>query len=144
MKRGQPMRRTPLRSGPPIVRLSKPRTRLRRERMDPDTRDAVYERSRGRCDFCGDPVRSGDWECHHRRLRSRGGADDLWNLICLHPTCHTAVHGMPAWSDAHGFTCPSWADPASWPVFRHRHRWQQPTPSGWVGSKPHEAQREAA
>lgn len=144
MKRSSLARKTPLRNGPPLVRLRTPRIRLGRPRMDPALRQAIYDRSHGRCDLCGCGLAPSNWECHHRLLRSRGGKDEPANLIALHHTCHRAMHDMPEWADAHGFTVPSWADPAAWPVHRRKLRWQQPCDGEWVGSQPAPGQAGAA
>lgn len=49
----------------------------------------VRERDAGRCRVCG----AAGWaEVHHIRYRSRGGSDDLSNLVLLCKACHDAVH----------------------------------------------------
>lgn len=49
----------------------------------------VRERDAGRCRVCG---ASGWAEVHHIRYRSRGGSDELSNLVLLCKACHDAVH----------------------------------------------------
>jgi 5-methylcytosine-specific restriction endonuclease McrA len=61
--------------------------------IDKAIRQGVLERSQGRCEACGKPI-SGDWECHHRLLRSQGGKDELSNLLALHLDCHAKAHGQ--------------------------------------------------
>lgn len=134
---GCDMKRTPLPRKTPLAHARGRRIRLGRERMDPKLRAYIYQRSRGRCDLCAEHLNPNRWEAHHRRLRSQGGQDSPCNIIALHgASCHARVHGRPEWSYRHGFMVPSWADPADWPVFRHRQKWQQPTAQGWVGAQP--------
>lgn len=109
-------RRTPLNRG--RAYRSRP---LRREAMSAEVREAVYERSGGRCERCRTFLQFERWECHHRKLRSREGSkgragDTLPNLLALCPRCHALTHSSPGYSEALGFVVPSWASPARWPV----------------------------
>jgi 5-methylcytosine-specific restriction endonuclease McrA len=74
-------------------------------------RTALWLRSGGRCEFCGDVFR-GAMELHHRRLRSQGGQDTADNLAAIHPECHLRAHRFPAQSREWGWIVPSWEDPA--------------------------------
>ena len=59
-------------------------------------RAQVFIRDGGCCVPCGIPLDSESWECHHRRYRSRGGSDDLFNLIACCQPCHAdRIHGSP-------------------------------------------------
>jgi len=93
----------------------------------------VHAREGGFCVKCLDfePVTFG--ECHHRKLRSRGGRDTAWNCIWLCKICHEWVHANPAEATTLGLLVPSWEDPAGWPVQR-RTGWFQPSPDGWLPS----------
>lgn len=112
----------------------------KRPTMDPVVRKSVYTRSAGWCDLCCLRLNEDAWECHHRRLRSQGGQDEITNLIALHPGCHQHVHRTATeWAYAHGFLCPVYRLPTEWPVFRHRAYWQDPG-AEWRAAKPHEEQ----
>lgn len=51
---------------------------------------SVYSRDRGACLRCCET--QGKLDAHHRLPRSRGGKDELENLILLCHRCHMAVH----------------------------------------------------
>jgi hypothetical protein len=102
--------------------------------MDPQLRQAVYDRAEGRCDHCGLYVDPGAWECHHRLLRSRGGKDSLENLICLHPVCHQMAHLRPRWAEQRGLIVPSNTDPADVPVLRHGDLYYRATGTAWTST----------
>lgn len=133
MKRSTPLVRTG-----PLARARSPRTRkMRRPTMPSGLRHEVYLRAGGRCDLCTAPLPGDQWEAHHRRLRSRGGADTHENLIALCATCHhDRVHANPAWATEHGYMVPSWGDPATTPILRHGTTWQQPTGRTWTAATP--------
>lgn len=130
------MRTTPLKR-----KSSKP---SKRQTIDREIRNAVFARAEGICDMCGLGLSKGDWECHHRKLRSQGGPDTMSNLIALDQRCHTRAHGNPDWAKENGFIVPPWRDPENWPVNRYLRVWQQPTDRGWVDAEPHEDQAEEA
>ncbi len=47
----------------------------------------------GRCRVCRQPLTLEEvWHVHHLLWQSRGGTDDLDNLVLLHPNCHRQVH----------------------------------------------------
>jgi hypothetical protein len=125
VKRGAPLRRTPMRS------------RRRRPPLSPVLRREVWERDEGLCQRCAGGVSLESCECHHRKLRSQGGQDTAQNLITLCSPCHGSVHDQPTRSQRQGFICPSTSDPASWPVHRYLTTWAQPTATGWVVPGPH-------
>jgi HNH endonuclease len=82
-------------------------------------RGLVYSRSIGYCEKCGKQL--GDsWALHHRKLRSRGGKDEVTNFLALHHECHNlatdSVHNNPKKATEMGYMVPSWADPAECPV----------------------------
>lgn len=84
--------------------------------IDPKLRRAVYERAGGNCEFCGERL-EGAWECHHRRLRSRGGQDSVCNLVALHHFCHRRLHSHNRFATEHGFVVSAYDDPAFVPLF---------------------------
>lgn len=55
------------------------------------TRLAVIERDGYACTRCGERV--GPWEVHHLKPTSKGGTDDLDNLVTLCVGCHHDEHG---------------------------------------------------
>ena len=54
------------------------------------TRRAVYAREGYACALC---ERNGAIHIHHAIPRSRGGTNNLGNLIALCPLCHAIAHG---------------------------------------------------
>lgn len=82
-------------------------------------RALVYARSRGYCELCGGQLPS-SWALHHRKLKSRGGKDEITNFVALHHECHNlgtqSVHANPAKATETGHMVPSWEDPAECPV----------------------------
>lgn len=138
MKRSAPLTRTtPLaRSKAPLARSreSRPRT-LKRAPMSDEVRAALAARAGGRCECCGTPLPGGDFHAHHRKLRKRGGTDDLTNLVALTPAHHGWVHDHPAAATALGLMVASWDDPATTPVMRGE-RSLYPTDTGWTTTPP--------
>jgi hypothetical protein len=102
-------------------------------------RKAVYERAAGICDMCATWIQWGDgYECHHRRLRSQGGRNEMANLLALHKfPCHARAHDNRAWARERGFIVHRPDVPARRPVFRHERSWQLPAES-WTPSDPPE------
>lgn len=54
-------------------------------------RQAVFDRDLWRCQFPGCTMRK-LLDVHHIVFRSRGGSDDIWNLVCLCRVHHGLVH----------------------------------------------------
>lgn len=61
---------------------------------------------------------------HHRKLKSRGGADTAANLVHICHQCHTFIHSSKGAVRAKedGWLVPSYADPAEFVLFRHGER----------------------
>lgn len=82
-------------------------------------RGLVYARSVGYCEKCGRQLGE-SWALHHRKLKSRGGKDEITNLLALHHECHNlatdSVHLNPAEATEKGFMVSTYADPAECPV----------------------------
>lgn len=78
-------------------------------------REIVYARSKGYCEKCGNQLPE-SWALHHRKLKSRGGKDEVSNFVALHHGCHNldtdSVHLNPARADRLGLMVPTWQD--SW------------------------------
>jgi 5-methylcytosine-specific restriction endonuclease McrA len=90
--------------------------------IDPALRCVVRDRADGCCELCGErlgPV----FECHHRKLRSRGGQDSAANLLALCSTCHRRCHEHVAWATEQGFIVASHDDPQFVPVALHLSSW---------------------
>lgn len=86
------------------------------KRLTAAARALLYERSGGRCEWCGEGMHEEWFDAHHRRLRSRGGTWALSNLLAVHPVCHTnqpgSIHMQPKEASRRGAMLSSWQDPA--------------------------------
>lgn len=64
---------------------------------------------------------------HHRKLRSRGGADAADNLVLMCGSgttgCHGWAHAHPADATALGFIVSRWDDPATVPILHALYGW---------------------
>jgi 5-methylcytosine-specific restriction endonuclease McrA len=100
-------------------------------------RVAVLDRSEGCCDLCAMAIRPEDFECHHRRLRSQGGLDEMPNLVALHDLCHSRLHDDRAMARDAGFIVHQPDDPAETPVLRHGRAWALPGDT-WTPVDPEE------
>lgn len=82
-------------------------------------RALVWSRARGYCEKCGGQLPD-SWALHHRKLRSRGGKDEVSNFLALHHECHNlgtdSVHANPSMATDKGFMVPSWEEPSEYPV----------------------------
>jgi hypothetical protein len=82
-------------------------------------REVVYLRCKGFCEKCGKRLPE-SWALHHRKLRSRGGADTPSNFVALRHGCHNldtnSVHFNPAESVTKGLMVSSWASPEECPL----------------------------
>jgi hypothetical protein len=82
-------------------------------------RGLVYARSKGYCEKCGGQLPF-SWALHHRKLKSRGGKDEVENLVALHHECHNlatdSVHNNPNKATEVGLMVSSWSNPAECPV----------------------------
>jgi 5-methylcytosine-specific restriction endonuclease McrA len=78
-------------------------------------RELAYIRAGYRCERCGvhrDQAFGGVLDGHHRKLRSRGGKDELSNLAVLCRECHEWAHRNVLAATGLGYIVPSRADPA--------------------------------
>ena len=82
-------------------------------------RQIVYARCKGYCEKCGMQLPE-SWALHHRKLRSRGGKDEVSNFVALHHSCHNmdtdSVHFNPAHSRDKGLMVSSWQIPSECPL----------------------------
>lgn len=124
----------PITTGPWRRPLTRQRVARPGSTIDANLRQLVHRRASGRCECCADPLTAG-WECHHRKLRSRGGQDSAANLVALCRLCHRRVHGRPAWARETGFMVESWDDPATVLVAVGCAVWVRLTPDGSYGAE---------
>jgi 5-methylcytosine-specific restriction endonuclease McrA len=87
----------------------------KREPMTPEFRWSLYMRSRGKCEFCGGPLRNSG-HIHHRLLRSQGGGHTEANCVVIHTDCHDWAHANPAEAYELGWLVRSHLDPADVPI----------------------------
>lgn len=84
-----------------------------------DLRSLVILRCGNQCEKCGLALPE-SWALHHRKLRSRGGEDEISNVVALHHACHNlgtdSVHANPTQSDDNGLMVGSWQSPKEKPV----------------------------
>lgn len=86
----------------------------------PGLRAALWIRSQGLCESCGQPLPEKGWHAHHRLRAAHGRLDTLPNLVALHPLCHVnapqAVHQRTGWAKDRGLLVKSTEDPAVMPL----------------------------
>jgi hypothetical protein len=82
-------------------------------------REIVYARCKGYCEKCGNSLPE-SWALHHRKLKSRGGKDEVSNFVALHHECHNlgtlSVHLNPEKSQDKGLMVGSWQNPWECPL----------------------------
>lgn len=92
-----------------------------RTRINKKLIELVQQRAGGYCEICG-RVATESMALHHRKLKSRGGKDEVANLLWIHHECHNmgthGVHNQIKEATAHGWIVNSWANPAQVPVLR--------------------------
>ena len=80
--------------------------------------EMVLSRSRGFCERCQNP--SHDLALHHRKLKSRGGKDEVVNLVAVCHKCHNlgtySIHLNPKEATEKGWMVSAWADPSEVPI----------------------------
>lgn len=80
----------PEKTAPAPARAEKRKRRRKwRKQLKPETRQAVLERDGFCCAHCGDTEQL---HIHHRLPRSKGGSDELPNLVTLCAQCHVNEH----------------------------------------------------
>jgi hypothetical protein len=136
-------RRTPLGNGGSKLKQGKPiaqqsvKKRAKRRSWEQFRQD-VYARGEGICDLCATWIPWDDYECHHRRLRSQGGLDEMANLVALHKfPCHDELHHQRQMARETGFIVHRPDDPAHTPVLRHGKTWAMPGET-WTPVDPEE------
>lgn len=100
------MKRTPLRRRTPLRPSGDRRARRPNGKALSwnKTRVRCKDRADGRCEARVAPGCPGvGQQAHHIVLRSRGGSDDLSNLMWLCHLCHAHIHANPAEATARGW-----------------------------------------
>lgn len=119
MERKTPLKRTPMKRGEAkIAPVSKTKKRRREQREGPsmaDLRPILLRRCGGRCERCGH-VTGNFFEAHHRQFRSRGGRDEIVNLVALCKRCHDWVHANDIKARREGFSLSAYRFPAFAPI----------------------------
>ena len=82
--------------------------------------ELIEKRSQGRCEVCG-AYCEGEYDPHHRKLRSRGGLDEASNLLYICHKCHRKIHENPEWASERGYMVSSWSVPADIPFLHWAH-----------------------
>ena len=86
--------------------------------MDKKIAEKVLQRANGYCEVCG-KVLGDDYALHHRKLRSRGGKDEVANIIAIHHSCHNtgtnSIHLNPQKATLKGWMIPSYGIPTEFP-----------------------------
>jgi 5-methylcytosine-specific restriction endonuclease McrA len=131
VKRGQPLRRTPLARGVSVLRRTGPLRAVSSNRQEQDpalakvrphmglkpiplkARKAVRERDQYRCVAGGCWVGETGGHIHHRKLRSQGGDNSVDNLILLCAQHHNAIHHNVELAYQLGYLVRSWDNPAA-------------------------------
>lgn len=110
-----------------------PQLRTGRSRSDdvpPALRDALWQRSGGLCEACGQSMRGGDAHVHHRKRRSQGGEHSVTNCLLVHGRCHNGIHAHPAPSYDAGFLVRATEQPGRKRLALHFERWVRLTREG--------------
>jgi len=81
--------------------------------------ETVIQRANGYCETCGGVAKE-SMALHHRKLKSRGGKDEISNLIWIHHGCHNldtnSIHANPAIAESKGWMVGSWQEPEETPM----------------------------
>lgn len=94
------MKRSPLKPRKKPLRRSKWLKPRPKGSLPLQTRLAVLDRARHRCERCKAPR---PLQLHHRKLRSAGGDDEASNLAAVCAQCHDHIHRNPAESAREGW-----------------------------------------
>ena len=86
--------------------------------LDKQIAETVLARARGFCERCGVP--SHDLALHHRKLKSRGGKDEVANLVAVCHKCHNlgthSIHLRPKEATEKGWMVSAYQNPEDVPV----------------------------
>lgn len=100
-------------------RVSTTKKRRREQRAGPsmaELRPTLWGRCGGRCERCGRSLEFETFDAHHRKYRSRGGKDEIVNLVALCPECHFWAHSHGREAGPAGFSVQASQDPGAIPV----------------------------
>jgi hypothetical protein len=129
------MRRTPLRR---TSMKRRPRKATVPANFWATRREELYARAGGRCEAGRCNLNDTGMDAHHRKLRSRGGKDDLENLLAVCPHHHRYIHDHPDRATRHGWMVSRVADPATVPVDLWDGRTVHLTPDGGYDALEHQ------
>lgn len=83
-------------------------------------RAVAVARANGRCESCEVPLDINNFALHHRKLKSRGGKDEISNVIAVHHYCHNmgtnSIHMNPTEATRRGLMVNSWDNPEEIPI----------------------------
>jgi hypothetical protein len=85
-----------------------------KNRVATATKDALFVRSKGRCDYCGLGIARNMFDAHHRLQKSLRGHNGLSNLVAVHRLCHERIHHHANYLT--GWLLNSWEEPSDVPV----------------------------
>ena len=57
------------------------------------SRQALYDRAGGKCEYCGRKIEYHEMQLHHVVPASMNGTNNPHNLMCLCSECHHLIHG---------------------------------------------------
>ena len=81
--------------------------------LDKQIAETVLARAKGFCERCGVP--SYDLALHHRKLKSRGGKDEVANLVAVCHQCHNlgtySIHLRPKEATEKGWMVSAYQNP---------------------------------
>jgi hypothetical protein len=97
LKRTTPLKRSPFRPTP----------KNDYEKDLDRVRPTLHQRSKGLCEIRLPGCQGIAVHPHHRKLRSRGGSNDLSNLLDVCGNCHDWAHANPELATALGLQVPS-------------------------------------
>jgi hypothetical protein len=63
--------------------------------VPPEVREAVHDRSGGRCEARTEVCTGGGYFLHHKVMRSHGGSHSEGNLLDCCRSCHDYIHAHP-------------------------------------------------
>lgn len=110
-RRNTSLRQTALRRGGRLAHRSRTNSKQTRRAAGPtmgDLRELLIQRAGYRCEAFGCPISLDTMHAHHRLYRSRGGKDEIANLVALCGDHHVPwAHNKAFESVSRGFAIPA-------------------------------------
>ena len=100
--------------------------KAKRKSFGQQVRQALYDRQRGDCDACHEPLDGLRFDVDHGTELDLGGSNELSNLRALHPTCHRLKTSARAkdLAKAHRLHDATWEEPSDKPSrLQSRNEW---------------------